>query len=194
MEQRYSHEVQKLCRTSGFGLIKSNQPGNLDRALLENIVFEAKELAPMMTSLVLSVGPTSRSPLTSHLASMKLLAILVIICRSAHRNNSNYVPLLVVMYMYSAGAKVDAITLLNHLGLFVSYNVLFRKLRGITTSSAAFIKEQASNCKLVGTWDNFEYRENVAGERISDTVKFRSVTMALWIKNGWRIPGTGLKQ
>lgn len=83
------------------------------------------------------------------------------------------------MYMYSAGAKVDAITFLNRLGLSVSYNVLLRKLKGIISSSAAFIKEQASNYKLVGMWDNFEYQENVAGERISDIVKFRSVTMAL---------------
>lgn len=194
MEQRYDHKVQKLYRTSGFGLVKSNQPGDLDQAPLENVVSEAKELAPMMTSLVLGVGPTSKSPLSSHLSSMKLLAILVIICRSAHRNNSNYVPLLVAMYMYSAGAKVDAITLFNRLGLSVLYNVLLRKLRGIATSSAAFINEQASNCKLVGTWNNFEYRENVAGERIGDTVKFRSITMALWMKNKWRIPATGLKQ
>lgn len=32
------------------------------------------------------------------------------------------------------------------------------------------------------------------GERIGDTVKFQSVTMALWIKNGWRMPAAGLKQ
>ena len=141
IEQRYSYKVQKLCKTSGFGLIKSNQPGDLYRALLENIIFEAKELALMMTSLVLGVGPTSRSLLTFHLASMKLLAILVIIYRSAHQNNSNYVLFLVAMYIYSANAKVDAITLLNRFGLSVLYNVLLRKLRGITTSSAAFIKE-----------------------------------------------------
>lgn len=48
--------------------------------------------------------------------------------------------------------------------------------------------------RLVGSWDNFDYRENVHGERVGDTVKFRSVTMALWVKNGWRIPSTGLKQ
>lgn len=181
MGKRYGREVQTLCKRSGFGSIKTNQPGDLDRAPLETIVSQAKEKALLITSFVLSVGPTTTSstPLTFHLASMKFVAILVIMCRSAHRNNSNYVPLLVAMYLYSAGARVDAITLLNHLGLFVSYNVLLKTLRDIKTSSAAFIKEQASNCKLVGTWDNFEYRENVAGERIGDVVKFRSITMAL---------------
>ena len=193
MEKRYGQEVQKLCQTSGFGLACSNK-GDVDRGPLEMMVTSAKETAPLLTSLMLSVGPLSKSAVTSHLTSMKLLAILVILCRSAHRNNSNYFPLLVSIYLYSAGAKVDAITFLNHLGLSVSYNVLLKKLRNITSSSAAFIKEQASNCKLVGTWDNFEYRENVSGERIGDIVKFRSITMALWIKNGWKIPSTGLKQ
>ena len=194
MEKRYTQEVQKPCRTPGFALARNNRPGNVDRKPLETIVANAKETSPLLTSLVLSVGPTSRSTTTSHLVSMKLLAILVILCRSAHRNNSNYFPLLVATCLYFVGAKVDAITLLNYLGLMISYNVLLKKLRNITSSSAAYIKEQASNCRLVGSWDNFEYRENVAGERIGDTVKFRSVTMALCVKNGWRIPPTGLKQ
>lgn len=58
----------------------------------------------------------------------------------------------------------------------------------------SWIKQQSTNRKLVGTWDNFEYRENVHGERLGDTVKFRSVTMALWNEKRWRIPATGLQQ
>lgn len=42
-----------------------------------------------------------------------------------------------------------------------------------------WIKEQATNHKFVGIWDNFEDCENVYGECIGDMVKFRSVTMAL---------------
>lgn len=183
IKQRYSHKVQKLCRTSGFGLIKNNQSGDPNQASLENLIFEAKELAPIMTSLVFGIIPILRSLLTSHLALMKLLAILVIICKSAYWNNSNYVSLLMAMYIYSADAKVDAITFLNCFNLFVLYNMLLRKWRGITTSNAAFIKEQASNCKLIGMWDNFKYWENIAEKKIGDIVKFRSVTMALWIKN-----------
>ena len=194
MEQRYSREVQRLCKTSGFAMLQTGQPGDVDRGPLEEIVDQAENTAPMLSSLVRSVGPTSRSAMTSQLVSMKLVAILIILCRSAHRNNSNYIPLLIALYLYLAGARIDAITLLNHLGLSVLHNVLLRKLREITRSSAAWIKAQASNCRLVGSWDNFEYRENVHGERVGDTVKFRSVTMALWIKSGWRIPPTGLKQ
>lgn len=61
-------------------------------------------------------------------------------------------------------------------------------------NTSHWIKKKAINPKMVGSWDNFEYRESVHGERIGDKVKFRSVTMALWIRHGWSIPGGGLKQ
>lgn len=82
----------------------------------------------------------------------------------------------------------------RRLGLSVSYDVLQKSLRNITQASQVWIKEQATNRKLDGTWDYFEYRENVYGERVGDVVKFRFVTMALWIKNKWRISEEGLKQ
>lgn len=196
LEKRYRREIQSLCRTSCFGAVKT-EPGVIDKHPLEDIVDVSLKKAPLLCSLVIGVGPTSCFPSSTsdlHLVSMKVIAVLVILCRSAHRNNSNYFPLLIALYMYSAGAKVDAITLLNHLGLSVSYKVLQSKLREITLMNKKWIKQQANNCQLVGTWDNFEYRENVHGERIGDTVKFRSITMALWIQKGWRIPKEGLKQ
>lgn len=140
MERRYTHEVQKLCKSSGFGQVDKDRPGNLDREPLESIVNQAKKTASLITSMILSLRSNSNTRLPSHLALMKLLAVLVIMCKSAHRNNSNYIPLLVAMYLYSAGAKVDAITLLNYLGLSVSYNSLIRKLRDIKAHSAVFIK------------------------------------------------------
>ncbi|MCJ1346491.1 hypothetical protein MMC31_004708, partial [Peltigera leucophlebia] len=195
-EKRYGEEVQALCKTPGFGLISSGtRPGEINKASLEGIVKLAKTKAPIVASLVRSVGPLrARSLNHNHLIGMKLVTILVILCRSAHRNNSNFLPLLIAIYLYSAGAQVDVITLLNHLGLTVSYDVLLSKLWGIASDSALWIKQQAQNPRLVGTWDNFEYRENVHGERVGNKVKFRSITMALWIKNGWKIPPKGLKQ
>lgn len=141
IKQQYDQKVQKCYRTPRFGLIKINQLGDLDSVPLENIISEAKKLTSIMTSLIFGVGSTLKSPLTSYLASMKLLAILVIICRSAYWNKSNCIPLLVTMYIYSASAKVDAITFFNRLGLSVLYNMLLRKLRGITSSSTAFFEK-----------------------------------------------------
>lgn len=90
----------------------------------------------------------------------------------AHQNNSNYIPLFVVMYLYSAGIKIDIKILLNHLSFSVLYNVFLRKLRDIKAFSAAIIKEQAFNCKLIGSWDNFKYKENVVDKKIGNIIKF----------------------
>ena len=148
---------------------------------MENIVDIAKEKAPLVSSMVFCVGPSNsvQHPSKLYLISMKLVAVLLILCHSAHRNNSNYISFLIGLYLYSAGAKVDAITLLNHLELSVSYNVLQKKFRDISLSSKQWIRRQANNCQLVGTWVNFEYQKNVQGERVGDVVRFRSITIAL---------------
>lgn len=124
----------------------------------------------MITSLVFDVGLTSTRLLTSYLALIKLLVIFVIICQSTCGKNTNYISLLVAIYIYSAGTKIDTITLLNRLGLFVLYNVFLRKLGSITSSSITFIKEQVSNYKFIGMWNNFEYQENVSKKKIGDIV------------------------
>lgn len=90
--------------------------------------------------MIITIRPSSQqTSLTSiatyfRLVGIMIVTILVILCRSAHRNNSNYIFLLIAIYMYSAGAQVDIITLLNHLGLSVSYDILQKKLKEVTTS------------------------------------------------------------
>lgn len=104
--------------------------GIIDKHPLEGIIEVATEKALLISGMVLNVGSTNRLKdiFKLHLISMKVVAVLVILCRSAHRNNSNYFSLLIALYLYSAGTKIDAITLLNHLGLFVFYSVLQTKL------------------------------------------------------------------
>lgn len=75
------------------------------------------------------------------MALIKLVTILVIVYKSAYLNNSNYIPLLIKMYLYSAGTQIDAITLLDHLGISVLSTVFMKKSRDITTSSIVFMKE-----------------------------------------------------
>ena len=86
MEKRYGRKIQKLCKSSGFGLIKNKKDSNiLDQEPLEKIVNQAKKTAPLLTSLVLSIGPTTFSTsVTMYLAFIKLVAIFVILCRLAH--------------------------------------------------------------------------------------------------------------
>ncbi len=99
-------EVQNLCRTAGLGMM-SETPGDINRAPLETIVVQAKDQVPLLTNIILAVGPAYNRTLStssSHLVNMKLLVVFVILCRMAHRNNSNYLPLLIILYLYSAGA------------------------------------------------------------------------------------------
>lgn len=137
VEAQYCKEIQALCKT------------------LESILDVAKVKAPMLTSLISQMGPLAKSSNSAshHLGEMKLVTIFVILCRSAHRNNSNYLPLLIALYLYSAGARVDAITLLNHRGISVFHNTLQQKLKNISSKSPQWIKMQATNPKLVGTWE-----------------------------------------
>lgn len=132
--------------------------------------------------MILSIG-SSRQSSDSHVVSMKLVTILMILCRLAHCNNSNFFFLLVALYFYSTSAQVGAIMLLNQIGLTVLYNVFLYKLKAIASDIAFWIKQQASNLKHVGTWDNFEYYENVHREQIRDLKKFKSITMILWVKH-----------
>lgn len=136
LEKRYNKEIQQLCKTPCFGAADKKTPGVVNKSPFDDIVEVATEKAPLITSMVVSVGPRSAQYSTNtHLISMKLIAILVIFCQSAHWNNSNYLPLLIALYFYFSGARVDAITFLNHFGLSVSYNVLQIKLHSITSSS-----------------------------------------------------------
>lgn len=152
MEKCYGQEVQTLCKTLSFGLASTNNssPGEINQAPLENIIHEARSKAPLLASMIMSVGPSQNTlsipsnATSSRLTSMKIITILLILCRSAHRNNSNYLLLLMALYMYSAGAGVDVMTLLNHLGLLVSYNVLQKQLQDITKLSSFWIKAQGS--------------------------------------------------
>lgn len=116
----------------------------MDQQPLENIVKNARKEAPLLSALVQSVGPFFQRKKTSYssqnstclqLVSMKIVAILIIFYQSVHQNNSNYIPLLIAFHMYSASAHVDTITLFNYLGLFVSYDVLQKRLKDIINNS-----------------------------------------------------------
>lgn len=142
VESQYGREIQKLCKSSGFEMIKNLEFSALDWEPLKTIISPTKEIAPLLLSLVLSFRPTTFSTLyMSYVYLIKLAAIFVIMWSSDHWNNSNYVLFLIAMYLYSASTQIDAITFLNYFGISFSYSVLIRKLSNITTSTVAFIKK-----------------------------------------------------
>lgn len=76
--------MQKLCKTPGFGRIDKGWLKDLNKESFDDIVNQIKETAPLITNMMLSLRFISNIYLTSHLVSMKLLAVLIIMYRSAH--------------------------------------------------------------------------------------------------------------
>lgn len=104
METQYGQEVQKLYKSSTFRMIKDKEFGTLNQKPWKTIVSQVKKMASLLTSLVLSVGPTTLLiSHISHVISMKFIPILVIIYKLAHPNNNNYILLFIEIYLYSAG-------------------------------------------------------------------------------------------
>lgn len=72
---------------------------------------------------------------------MKFIVILLIIKRSAYQSKNNSIFFYVPIYLYSANAQVNAITLLNDFCILVIYNFLIKMLKNIITSSIVFMKK-----------------------------------------------------
>lgn len=111
--------------------------GELDRSPLETIITNIKMSVPLLSGFVLAARLISyaKTSIGLHLADMKVVAIFSILCKLAHQNNSNYLPLFIVLYLYSASTRVDILAFLNHLRISVSYNVLQKKLKKIISLS-----------------------------------------------------------
>lgn len=126
VENCYIRKVQALCKTKDFGMVDIFCLGDVNQIPLQKIVNVAINTAPLLCKMITAVGPLSWHALvnTSHLAAISIISVLVILCRSANENNSNYISLFIALYLYLFGVQVDAITLWNHLSLLVLYNVL----------------------------------------------------------------------
>lgn len=143
-----------------------------DQKVLESIISQAKKTTTLLFNPILRVRSTFYQRIDFHLGNIKLVRVLVIICQSTYQNNSNYVPLIKALYLYSISIRVDAIILSIHFDLSLSYDILQKNLKNITSICKALIKQQSTNCKLVKIWDNFKYCKNVYGKKIRDIVKF----------------------
>lgn len=133
IEKWYTQKIQSFCKTASFGHLNDVHPGKIDQQLLENILKIAQERALLLTSIFMSVGPSfsffSDNSTWSRLISVKIIIILIILCQSAHCNNSNYFLLFIALYICSTGAYADAIIFFDHLGISVLYNLMQKSLK-----------------------------------------------------------------
>lgn len=129
MEHQYNKEIKSLCRTPCFSaVIEETSLHIVDRSFLNNVMHLVNKKTSLLGNLVFNIGSSNfRSSLANpRTMTMKFVTILVILCRSAHQNNSNYIFLLITLYIYLASTCINTITLLNYLVLSVSYTVYQR--------------------------------------------------------------------
>lgn len=73
----------------------------LNQELLKKIVSWVKEIPLLSTSFVLSIKSIILTTfITIYLAFIKLVAIFMILYVLIYQNNSNYITLLIAMYLY----------------------------------------------------------------------------------------------
>lgn len=124
-----------------FGAINEKTSiGTVNKGPINKVVETVKSKAFMISSIVFDMGPSSCN-LPSHLVTMKLIAILIILYLSAHRKNSNYILFFIGLYFYFTDAKTDAITFFNYFDLSVLYDILQKKLKNIISMSKNWIKQ-----------------------------------------------------
>ncbi len=106
----------------------------------------------------MGIRPTSFLGMISmQYSKRKFVAILVIFCISAYENNSNYFLLFDTLYLYSDGARIDAINLFNYWRICISYDIRQKRLKAIVTLDMTWI----INCRFVRMENNFEYQEKM---------------------------------
>lgn len=59
-----------------------------------------------------------------NIMSIKVIVVIMILCCFIHENNSKSFFFLVVLYLYSANTKINAIMFFNYLGLSILYLIL----------------------------------------------------------------------
>lgn len=156
LKKRYSQEVQSFYKTPSFGLATQSTSSfkEINQRSFKNVIKEAQENVFLLNSIIIAIELSSwRISLSSNVAyfwliSIKINTILVILYCSIYWNNSNYIPLLIALYLYTAKAQGDTITLLNHLSFLLLYDVLKKKLKEIIISIISWIKSQGSNPHL----------------------------------------------
>ncbi len=100
---------------------------NLTRLIknpIENIKDIAKWIAIMPMIFINSVYILTKLLTSAYqIIEIKLVNILVVLCKSTHHNNSNYFLFLIPLYLYSSVVRVKIITLFNDFCINILYNI-----------------------------------------------------------------------
>ncbi|QRV94684.1 hypothetical protein RhiJN_22702 [Ceratobasidium sp. AG-Ba] len=79
-------------------------------------------------------------------------------------------------YLYSSGVHAATINVLNRLGLGVSYSTLVDSLSSLNRSCTERFRNVAAKCESMFVWDNVNFDEKPAEQRIKNAGSFESGT------------------
>jgi len=149
--------------------------------LLGTAIPKVKEVAPHLGQLLCSLDRpgSAREAKQAELGGRHVL-MLSMMCMSLHRKKCTNLPTSFGMYMFDGGATKRVINTSHHLGICPSYSQLRIKHTELARRAEHEVRVLGSgSTKLVLAYDNFEFQDFKAEERIGDPTKFLSITTAV---------------
>ena len=174
-------ELVKVSHLDLFGTF------NVQRRM-ENIkLFETAgpsitQAAPCLSKLLHDLDHPywAKDQATESAFSPRHLLMFSMMCMSLHRKTCTNLPTSFGLYLFDGGATKRVIDSCNHLGICVSYSQLRIVYQNITKQAQEEVRRLGSSrMKLIVSYDNFEYQDSKAEERIASTTKFMSITTAV---------------
>jgi hypothetical protein len=153
-----------------------------DIKLLEDIAPGIETAAPRLSRMLRSLDHPYWAKNKAEVVPMqpRHLLMLSVMCTSLHGKKCTNLPASFGIYLFDGGATKRVISTCNQLGICMSYNALRKKHLEIAQQAEKEVRELSSGpTKLILSYDNFEYQDSKAEERIESATKFMSITTAV---------------
>ena len=193
ISEELGRELDNLTNTPAFARFNVDQ---CDQILqdLQQLGPAIEGLAPHLGYLLRQLGRPVHSKKEESGIQSKHIFILSILCMSRHRVKSNTIPTAIGLYLMDSGASKRTINTLQQCGACPSYSTLFNIQTSLADKARKEVRKLAlARNDFVVSWDNFEYQDTKAQERIGSQTKFESITTAMACI-GVDFPATGLQK
>ncbi|KAG0012740.1 hypothetical protein BGZ82_002432 [Podila clonocystis] len=172
-------ELSKLAKDKQLRFTRSNfSASNVDNFSLTHINQRLSSNAPLIFKVL--QGFTSIATNSSRQQSLAVPVIGSILAFSRSRS-SNYLQLMMGLYLYSAGCTRKVIDTLHGAGYCVSFPTVNRLLENLTIDAEREVKLAAKRDPFLLVYDNINFAKRKYDQRIGNTDAFVSGTTATMI-------------
>ncbi|KAH7112393.1 hypothetical protein EDB81DRAFT_827897, partial [Dactylonectria macrodidyma] len=123
----------------------------------------------------------------------RIAIITSILCYSRASEGSNKFPRVFGAFLHSNGVKRRVLDLLHQFGLCEGYKGVHRHLESVAEQAKGTVRRYGQQLDACVVYDNFDYREGIKHQLISNHAEMRSVTTGK-VFRGADIPTGGLKR